>query len=89
MDPEDNDNSYDESEAPDLLEPGDSDDSESKASESSTGEEYREALRIVCNLNDIFIVPELEEGVIPSNEECSKDCLHHTSELGEVSTLLS
>jgi hypothetical protein len=31
-------------------------------------EEYREALKIVCNLNDRFIVPELEDGVIASNE---------------------
>ena len=69
------DNSDNGSEAPDLVEPGDSNDSESEANKGSnfdyefTGEEYREALQIVCNLNDIFIVPELEEGVTPSDEK--------------------
>mgnify|MGYP005865075975 CR=1 FL=1 len=67
-------NSEEDSEAPTLVESGDSIASESKASEGSnfdfefTGEEYREALRIICNLNDIFIIPELE-GVNPSDEK--------------------
>ena len=58
---------------PDLLDPEDSAVSESEASKGSdfdcnfTGEEYQEASQIVCNLNDRFIVPELEEGVVASN----------------------
>ena len=70
------DNSDNESEALDLLEPEDSDDSKSEMSEGSnlfdcefSGEEYREVLQIMFNLNNRrFIVPELEEGVIASNK---------------------
>jgi hypothetical protein len=68
-----------EEETPELLEPTDdvsvnsrefNEDWENIDDESCdySIEEYREALKVVCNLNNRFIVPELEDGVIASNE---------------------